>query len=613
MPLLRIEVDGRALSFPPDKVVRIGRSIDADVVLSAVSVSRAHAELRPTPSGWVLADAGSSGGTFVDGARITERPIHGRTVVQCGPPAPGSTLTVDTTAGVAPVAPASPAPGEAAPVRPTAMTARPPAPAPPPAAPVQPVQPGHQGESVQPAQPGAPASWAPPAPGATPVDAPAPSAAAGDVRPGPEAYEMTIAPGRAAPIIAGAPGMPGAPQPSSGPDLLVVAEGREHRFRHPATITIGRLPDNDVVINDPGVSRQHARIVAKPGGWVFQNGSQSGSFAKGKPVTNLEFDDTTDIRLGHPTAGELLSLVPILSAEAEVARIARRRRSRRLRIAAAVVSVVVVAGLVGGGIALLGGGDDQPKADSLSVLTRAEQDRAEAATVLISYEVHDASGDGLVTGSGSILTKDGVILTNAHVAAPEADGLEEIYGHDLGIDDPDYVEIHLTDPDNGYFTGEADYRAKVLAADGHVDAAVIGIYADADGNPVDPSTLDLPTMPQGDSDTVENGDAVTVLGFPGIARSGTDDPFQEHPEVTVTKGVVATIINSEAKGKRWEFDTDARIAPGNSGGAAVNNDGALIGVPSSTFQEERDGQVSGRIRPLAKLLDLIKEGESAQR
>ena len=599
MPMLRIEVDGRALSFPPEKAVRIGRSIDADVVLSAVSVSRVHAELRPTPSGWVLADAGSSGGTFVDGVRVTERPITGRTVIQCGPPAPGSTLTVDTEAGVAPpVTPPAQTPGVAAPLPPQAMTARPPAPAPPPAPVAAPAS-----------------SWAPPSPGSTPADVPAAGYAAGGVPSGPEAYEMTVAPGRAAPVIAGAPGMPpGQPQPSSGPDLLVVAEGREYRFRHPATITIGRLPDNDVVINDQGVSRQHARIVAKPGGWVFQNGSQSGSFAKGKPVTNLEFDDTTDVRLGHPTAGELVSLVPILSAEAEVARIARKRRSRTLKIVAAVVAVIVVAGGIGGGIALLGGGDEeQPKADTMATLTKAEQDRAEAATVLISYEVHTAEGDGLVTGSGSILTKDGVILTNAHVAAPESDGLKEIYGQDLGIPNPDYVEIHLTDPKNGYFTGETDYRAKVLAADGHVDAAVIGIYADADGNPVDPTSLDLPTMPEGNSDSVENGDAVTVLGFPGIARSGTDDPFKEHPEVTVTKGVVATIINSEEKGKRWEFDTDARIAPGNSGGAAIDNDGRLIGVPSSTFQEEQNGQVSGRIRPLAKLLDLIKKGEAVTR
>ncbi|MEP9381150.1 FHA domain-containing protein [Nocardioides cheoyonin] len=606
MTMLRIEVDGRALSFPPDKVVRIGRSIDADVVLSATSVSRAHAELRPGRSGWTLVDVGSSGGTFVDGRPVREQPITGRTLVQCGPAGPGSSLTVDPEVqGATPPPPAPRAPGAAAAAPPEqSMPAMPPAPAPPPAGAAAVSYPPPTGAPV--AGSGVPGSPAPAA--AAPAGAPGvPDASGAPGAPGDAAYDVTIAPGKAAPIVA--PGMPpGATPPPSGPDLLVVAEGREYRFRHPATVTIGRLPENDIAINDQGVSRQHARIIAKPGGWVFQNGSQSGSYVKGKPVTNLEFDETTDVRLGHPVAGEAVSLVPILSAEEEVRRFARKRRKKMLTIGAIAAAVIV---LVGGGVTasvLLGGGSDEPT-DTMATLTQAEQDRAQAATVLISYEVHTSQGDGLVTGSGSIIGRNGLILTNAHVAEPEADGLSDIYGPS-SLPNPDYLEIHLTDPDNNYYTSDADYRAKVVEADGHLDAAVIQVYADASGDPVDPDTLDLPTMPIGDSDAMHTGDDVTILGFPGIARSGDTDPWDEHPEVTVTKGVISTFIDTERLGKRSEIDTDARIAPGNSGGAAINNDGELIGVPSATFKEEENGESSGRIRPLAYLTDLMDEAKS---
>ncbi|AXK73541.1 FHA domain-containing protein [Lysobacter sp. TY2-98] len=53
--------------------MRIGRSTDADFVLSHVSVSRRHAELESQPDGtWRLVDVDSKNGTFVDGARISQ-------------------------------------------------------------------------------------------------------------------------------------------------------------------------------------------------------------------------------------------------------------------------------------------------------------------------------------------------------------------------------------------------------------------------------------------------------------------------------------------------------------------------------------------------------------
>ena len=108
----------------------------------------------------------------------------------------------------------------------------------------------------------------------------------------------------------------------SGPDLLLVAEGQEHRFRHPAHITIGRLPDCTVVLKDPSASRMHGTVTGVPGGWTYTNQSNEGTFLDGRRITSKKFDDRTELRLGHPVAGPELTLVPILSA-------ARRRSGSR--------------------------------------------------------------------------------------------------------------------------------------------------------------------------------------------------------------------------------------------------------------------------------------------
>ena len=131
MQSLLIEVDGRALRFDAPRLLRIGRSIEADVVLAAGSVSRQHAELRPVENGWVLVDSGSQYGTYVDGRRVTEHRITGQVTVQCGPPAAGSTLRITPD----PVA-SAPAPAPVSAPMPVPVPAPPSAPVPsaPPAA-----------------------------------------------------------------------------------------------------------------------------------------------------------------------------------------------------------------------------------------------------------------------------------------------------------------------------------------------------------------------------------------------------------------------------------------------------------------------------------------------
>lgn len=579
MTPLVVRVDDRVLRLERDSVIRIGRAIEADLVLTAGSVSRQHAELRPVNGTWVLVDTGSQFGTYVEGRRITEYPIVVQTIVRCGPEA---TFVI------------APEPVASADLR---APSHAPAPPPPPSVlleePTQPPTP-RQPTPRQPT-PGQPNAPAPPPPGPP--------------RQEPDGLEQTV-------VLAAQPGG-GSAQSRSGPDLLVVAEGREHRFRHPADITVGRHPEADVPISDPACSRLHGRIHATPGAWVYTNASNAGTFRGGRRMGTTQFDERLELRLGHPVAGPQLTLVPILSAAEEEQRFARQRRNRRLGIAAIVAAavvaavVLVVASVLGA--TLLVGDDGQPgredapqtgvDAESLDELTELELESAKAAVVKITAESYDLDDPSRTRfdygGSGSIIRSDGLILTNAHVAAPESEGLVEQYGEDAAIADPEYVLISVTDGMTDT-TSEPLYRARVVEADGYLDVAVIQIYANADGSALE-GELDLPTVEIGDSADLRSGDDISVLGFPGVALS--------EDTVTVTRGVIATLVHDPGLGEVAEFDTDARISPGNSGGMAIDNDARLIGVPTATFADS--GVTSGRIRAVDVVKDVIESAEAA--
>ena len=139
-------------------------------------------------------------------------------------------------------------------------------------------------------------------------------------------------------------------------------------------------------------------------------------------------------------------------------------------------------------------------------------------------------------GSGFIIDKSGVILTNAHV-----------------VDKADKVTVRLKDG--------RTFKGKVQGIDEVTDLAVVKINA---GN-------DLPVAPLGSSRNVQVGDWAIAVGNP----LGFDN--------TVTLGIVSTLKRSSAQvgisDKRLDFiQTDAAINPGNSGGPLLNGLGEVIGI-----------------------------------
>ena len=67
-----------------DTTITIGRAADADVRLSDTSVSRKHAEVRRTGDGWTIVDLGSTNGTRVNGAPVTDRKLRDGDTITVG-------------------------------------------------------------------------------------------------------------------------------------------------------------------------------------------------------------------------------------------------------------------------------------------------------------------------------------------------------------------------------------------------------------------------------------------------------------------------------------------------------------------------------------------------
>ncbi len=183
---------------------------------------------------------------------------------------------------------------------------------------------------------------------------------------------------------------------------------------------------------------------------------------------------------------------------------------------------------------------------------------------------------GRSSGSGAIISPDGHILTNHHVAGRAT-----------------RITVRLAD--------RQEVRATLVGTDALSDLAVLKI----DRKDLRDPSAPLPVAGFGDSSTLKVGDVVLAMGSPaGVSQS-------------VTKGIVANTemiapggamrLDGESVGElvRW-IGHDAVIFPGNSGGPLVNLAGEIIGV-----NEVGIGSLGGAIPSnLARKIsaDLIAKG-----
>ena len=147
-------------------------------------------------------------------------------------------------------------------------------------------------------------------------------------------------------------------------------------------------------------------------------------------------------------------------------------------------------------------------------------------------------------GSGFIIKKDGIVITNNHVIANAEDILVRV--------------------------GEKEYKAKLVGADPYMDIAVLKM-----------ETKDkFETVEFGDSDTARVGDWAVAIGNP-FGLGGT-----------VTAGIISA-RNRDINLTRYDdfIQTDASINQGNSGGPLFNLKGEVIGINTAIIAPGQSGSI----------------------
>jgi serine protease Do len=184
------------------------------------------------------------------------------------------------------------------------------------------------------------------------------------------------------------------------------------------------------------------------------------------------------------------------------------------------------------------------------------------------FAVYNQPVKGL--GSGSIISPDGYILTNDHVAGNAVEAV-----------------VTLTDG--------KQYTAKVIGSDQTSDICLLKI----DGK-------DLPYFRMGDSNDIMPGEWVIAFGNPFGLFDINDKP-------SVTVGVIsATGMNLGASENRYYINmiqTDAAINQGNSGGPLVNAVGELIAMNTLIYTAQgSSGNIGvGFAIPVNKIKRIIEE------
>jgi S1-C subfamily serine protease len=181
------------------------------------------------------------------------------------------------------------------------------------------------------------------------------------------------------------------------------------------------------------------------------------------------------------------------------------------------------------------------------------------------------------TGSGVLVSEDGLILTSAQVASPGkpfpvADLLVSIQGT------PDKAIAPM-------------YYADLVQVNGLLDLAVIRITRDAQEKLLDTTALHLPFANLGDSDLLQNGDSLTILGI------------SEKGELENQKSQVAGFKQEAGVSMRAFLQLTSDAAKSYRGGAAVDSNGNVIGI--LTGNEGSAGPVERKCSPT---LDTNRDG-----
>ncbi len=202
---------------------------------------------------------------------------------------------------------------------------------------------------------------------------------------------------------------------------------------------------------------------------------------------------------------------------------------------------------------------------NIAVYERCNQSVVHIATRSLALESFQQVSVRKGSGSGSVLDKSGMILTNYHVI----EGARE-------------VSVSL-------FNG-VSYPAQLVGQDKETDIAVLKI--DAPGDQLQPITW-------GDSQSLRVGQKIYAIGNPfGLER-------------TMSTGMISSlnrqIPSSEGRTMRSLIQIDASLNQGNSGGPLINTRGQLIGMNTAIMSSDGDSAGVGFAIPVSTLARIVPQ------
>ncbi|MFC5852884.1 FHA domain-containing protein [Streptomyces chlorus] len=245
MPELVLESNGRTWTLDPSRSYTLGRDPQGDVVVDDARVSWRHATISFNGRNWVVMDHGSTNGTFAQGQRIHHLEISSDTALNLGNANDGPRVTLSGAA-----APAASPQAQPQPQQPYAAQG------------VQGATPGWVQEGQQQAQAQGGRQQQPPQ------------------QPG--SYQS--APQQSAPYVPQQQGPGGAA--GAAPMYGDRSPTTFHQFSLGRVMRIGRALENDLVVSDLQVSRNHAEFHSTPDGRmeIRDLGSHNGTYVNGMPI-----------------------------------------------------------------------------------------------------------------------------------------------------------------------------------------------------------------------------------------------------------------------------------------------------------------------------------------
>lgn len=189
-----------------------------------------------------------------------------------------------------------------------------------------------------------------------------------------------------------------------------------------------------------------------------------------------------------------------------------------------------------------------------------------------SYKQNGTEKKEVGSGSGFIISDDGLIVTNRHVVTDTA---------------ADYTVV-LSDGKK--------YPAKVLARDPVLDVALVKITP--------PVGTTFPFLELANSDTIEVGQSVVAIG-------NALGQFKNSVSEGIISGLSRSITAGDSAGNSEQLDkviqTDAAINPGNSGGPLLNLSGRVIGINVAVVQGSENVGFALPINSVKSAIDSVRK------